>query len=150
MLLMALTLRNTYNFENSAWYGYAGIILSMLFVYVGVKAYRDKTPDGSITFARALGIGLLITLISAVCYVIAWEVISKTLMPDFYEKIAQCYQDKMKASGESQTAIQDQMMQFNKMRDNILIESAMAFIEPLPVGLLVTLISAGILRKNKV
>jgi hypothetical protein len=59
--------------------------------------------------------------------------------------------EKAKASGASPEAVQAQVEQMKKLKEqyeNPLFNSLMTFIEPFPVGLAITLLSAGILRKK--
>ena len=58
---------------------------------------------------------------------------------------------KMQASGASAVAIQAQLQQLKQLKvmyDNPLYNAAMTFLEPLPVGLVITLISAAFLRRK--
>jgi hypothetical protein len=104
MVIMALSLRQSYNFDHGEIYGYSGMVLSLLFVYLGVRAYREQVLGGAITFGQAIAAGSLIALISCICYALAWEVVYPTLLPDFLEKYAQCSMDKLKASGASEAS----------------------------------------------
>jgi len=107
---------------------------------------------GTITFGRAFAVGILIAVISSVCYVLAWLILSHYFMPDFVDKYAAQAIEQLRASGASAQAIQakqQEMQQFKQLYSNPLFKVAMTFIEPFPVGLLITLISAAILRKKK-
>ena len=107
--------------------------------------------DGHITFGRAFAVGILITLVACVCYVVAWEIIYFKFMPDFVDKYASYMVEKVRASGATQQAIDAQVQQmesFKALYDNPFINAAMTFVEPLPIGLIVTLISTAILRKK--
>jgi hypothetical protein len=109
--------------------------------------------DGHITFGRAFAVGILITLIACACYVVAWEIIYFKFMPDFADKYASYVIEKARASGASQQAIETQLQQmksFKAMYDNPFINAAITFTEPFPIGLIVTLISAAILRKKTI
>jgi hypothetical protein len=138
-------------FDKGLIVGYTGIVLSLLFVYFGVHSYRDNKLGGKIAFGRAFGVGLLITLISCVFYVISWQVLSRNFMPDFADQYgARVIADARKA-GASEEALAKttaEMADMKKMMNDPILGSAMVFIEPFPVGLLVTLISAGVLRKK--
>ena len=48
-------------FDNAAFVGYTAIVLSFLFVFFGVRAYREHLGDRPLTFASAFTAGLLIT-----------------------------------------------------------------------------------------
>jgi hypothetical protein len=75
-------------FEKGLIVGYTGIVLSLLFVYFGVRSYRDNKLGGKITFGRGFGVGILITLISCVFYVVSWQILSRNFMPDFADQYA--------------------------------------------------------------
>jgi len=75
-------------FDKGLIVGYTGIVLSLLFVYFGVRSYRDNKLGGKIGFGRAFGVGLLITLISCVFYVVSWQILSRNFMPDFADQYA--------------------------------------------------------------
>lgn len=139
-------------YDRAAIVGYTGIVASFLFVYFGVRSYRDNVAGGTLTFGKAFGIGLLITLISCVCYVISWEVMYFKMMPDFAEKFAARQIQELRASGATQAAIDamtKRMADFKTMYENPFMNAAMTFTEPFPVGLLMTLISAAVLKRKK-
>lgn len=131
--------------------GYTAIVLSFLLVYFGIRSYRDNVGNGQITFSKAFAVGISITLISCIFYVVTWEIIYFNFMHDFMDKYGAHIIEKLKASGASAAAIQAQTQQLQKMKvlyENPLINAAMTFIEPFPVGLAITLISAAILRRK--
>jgi hypothetical protein len=131
--------------------GYTAIVLSFLLVFFGIRSYRGNIGDGQITFGKAFAIGISITLISCVFYVLTWEVIYFKFVPHFMDNYGAHTIEKLKASGASAATIQAQTQQLKKFKelyDNPLINAAMTFIEPFPVGLAITLISAAILRKK--
>jgi hypothetical protein len=139
-------------FDRGFIVGYTAIVISFLFVYFGIRSYRDNVLDGHITFGRGFGVGMLITLISCACYVVAWQIVYFNFMPDFMDKYSAYVVENLKASGATQAAIDDavkQGVEFKELYDsNPLFNAAVTFIEPFPVGLLVTLISAAVLRKK--
>ena len=152
-LLMIATVHfaDKIGFDKSEFLGYTIIVLSFLLVFFGIRAYRDNVGNGQITFARAFAVGICITLISSLCYVATWEVLYYNFFPDFMDKYAAYTVDKLKASGASSAAILAQVQQMKKykeMYDNPLLNAAMTFVEPFPVGLVITLISAAILRRK--
>src|SRR5256885_121669 len=96
---------------------------------------------------------ILITLISCVFYVASWEVIYFKIMPDFADKYAAHEIGAMREKGATDAAIAAKKVEMEKMKtmlNNPLLNAAMTFIEPFPVGLIVTLVSAAILRKRSV
>jgi hypothetical protein len=153
MMLVTMPLAERIGFDNSEVLGYTTIVLSFLMVYVGVRSYRENN-GGAITFGRALGVGLLITVISCGCYVASWEILyfNFGFGHEFLDKYSAYQTEKARASGASAEALQTQqqeMQKFKQMYDNPLFNSAMTFMEPFPVGLVVSLISAAVLRKKK-
>jgi len=139
------------NFDNGYVIGYAAILLSFLLVVFGIRSYRENN-GGTISFGRAFSVGILITLISCVFYVASWEVIYFKIMPDFADKYAAHAISDMRAKGATDAAIAAKKVEMEKMKtmlNNPLLNAAMTFIEPFPVGLLVTLISAAVLRRRK-
>src|SRR4051812_20400600 len=152
MMFLTLPLMHSgaVNFENGYVVGYTSIVLSFLLVIFGIRSYRENS-GGTITFGRAFSVGILITLISCVFYVASWEVIYYKVMPDFADKYAAHAISDMRAKGATEAAIAAKKVEMEKMKTmlaNPLINAAMTFIEPFPVGLIVTLISAAILRRK--
>ena len=132
--------------------GYAGIVGAFLLVYFGIRSYRDNVLGGTISFGRAFSTGILIAVISSVCYVASWEVLYHKFMPDFYTKYAQSMVDQAQRSGKSQAEVAQVRASMDAMvkhLDNPLYVAAMTFIEPFPVGILIALVSAGVLRRGK-
>jgi small-conductance mechanosensitive channel len=139
-------------FGHSMVLGYTIIVLSFLLVFFGIRSYRQEVGNGYISFGRAFGLGISITLITCVCYVVTWEIIYYFFMPDFMDKYGAYVLEKARAAGASAAALQakaEEMRRAKEMYANPLINSAMTFIEPFPVGLLITLISAVVLRKKE-
>jgi uncharacterized protein DUF4199 len=131
--------------------GYTSIVLSFLLVYFGIRSYRDNVADGQISFAKGFGIGICITLISCVFYVATWEVLERTVFTDFMEKYSATMIAKAQASGESAQVVQEKIEKIQQMKvmyANPFYNVLYTFIEPFPVGLVITLISAAVLRKK--
>jgi len=152
LMLLSVPLLDRIGFDNGVVLGYTGIVMSFLLVYFGVRSYRDNVAGGTIGFGRGVTVGLLITLVSCACYVVTWEIIYFKLWPGFSDKYTAYAIDKARASGASQQTIDEtarQMAEFKKMYDNPLINAAFSFVEPFPIGLAVTLISAAVLKKKK-
>jgi hypothetical protein len=150
MMFLTLPLINSGVLHHSLVFGYTAIFLSFLLVFFGIRSYRENA-GGTISFGRATAVGLLITLISCAFYVGSWEIIYFKLMPDFADKYAAREIDAMREKGASDAAIAAKKIEMEKMKamlNNPLINAAMTFIEPFPVGLIVTLVSAAILRKR--
>jgi uncharacterized protein YybS (DUF2232 family) len=151
MMVATVPFAERIGFDKGAVIGYTAIVLSFLLVFFGIRSYRDNVGNGQITFSKAFTVGISITLISCLCYVVTWEILYFNFLPEFMDKYSAHIVEKMKASGASAAAIQVQLQQMKKLRelyDNPLINAAMTFIEPFPIGLVITLISAAILRRK--
>jgi hypothetical protein len=150
-MLATVPFAETIGWEKGEILGYTMIVLSGLMVFFGVRSYRENVGGGRLTFGRGVAVGVLITLISSACYVGAWEFVYYRLMPDFADKYAAHMVEHAKASGASQQKVEETAQKakdFKKMYANPAINVAMTFMEVFPIGLVVTLLSAGILRKK--
>lgn len=151
MMLITIPLEHKIGFDHGYIVGYTTIVASFLLVYFGIRSYRNNVGGGQITFGRAFAVGLSITLITCVFYVVTWEVMYFFFMPDFMVKYSAYVIEKARAAGASQAAIQAKTLELQKSTEaynNPLVNVAMTFIEPFPVGLLITLISAAVLRRK--
>jgi len=152
LMFLTLPLMHTgaINFSNGYILGYTSIVLSFVLVFFGIRSYRENA-GGTITFGRGFSVGILITLISCVFYVASWEFIYFNIMPDFADKYAAHAISEMREKGATDAAIAAKKAEMQKMKtmlDNPLLNAAMTFIEPFPVGLIITLVSAAILRRR--
>jgi hypothetical protein len=152
MMLLAMLFQDQIGFDRGAIVGYTSMVLSFLMVYFGVRSYRDNVAGGSVTFGRAFKVGLLITAVASVCYVATWELIYYRLAPDFSDKYAAYEVEKAKKAGATDAQIADkarQMAEFKEMYRNPLVNISFTFLEPLPVGILFTLITAGAVSRKR-
>lgn len=150
-VMMPLCLNGTLELDHSEILGYSAMVLAFLFVFFGVKSYRDNVAGGAIGFGKAFQVGILITLITCAMYVIAWEITYFNFIPDFLDKYSVHVLAKMRAAGETEAAIQKttaQLATMAKYYDNVFFNSAITFMEIFPVGLIMTLVSAAILRRK--
>lgn len=150
-VMLPLCLNGTIGFDQGEIVGYSTMVLAFLMVFFGIKSYRDNVAAGTIGFGRAFKVGILITLVTCAVYVIAWEIAYFNFFPDFLDTYSAHMLAKMRAAGESEAAIRkatDQMAFMARYYDNVLFNSAITFMEVFPVGLIVTLVSAAILRRK--
>ncbi|MGA2537486.1 MAG: DUF4199 domain-containing protein [Terracidiphilus sp.] len=152
-IMMAVTVpfEDKIGYNHSLYLGYTLIVLSFLLVFFGIRSYRENNGNGQITFAKGFAIGISITLIMCFFYVLTWEIIYFNFMHDFMDNYAAHMIAKAKAAGATAAAIQAQIEQMKKMKqmyENPLYNAALTFIEPFPVGLVITLLSAAVLRKR--
>jgi uncharacterized protein DUF4199 len=132
--------------------GYTTMVLAFLLIYFGVRSYRDSVGGGTVGFGRALAIGVLIAAVSSACYVATWEVMYFKFMPDFMDRYSAHEVEKARASGASEGEIASRKAEMDKlvvMYQNPFYNSALTFMEPLPVGLAIAVISATMLSRRR-
>ena len=139
-------------FDNGVYVGYTAITLSLLLVFVGIRSYRDNISNGTISFGKAFIVGLLISAISGLFYVLTWEIVYSNFLTDFGEKMTNHMLEKVRASGAGPAEMAAEIERlkgiFELYRGSLLFRAAITFLEPLPVALGVTLISALILKRK--
>lgn len=152
-IIISLGMKEGQGFENGMFIGYAAMTLSFLMIYFAQASYRTNIGNGYISFGKAIQIGLLITLISGIFYVIVWAIVYNTMLPDFMEQYSAYELNKLQESGASEAKIKEYVKSaaiWKERYKNPLWFSLMTFMEPLPVGIIVTLISTFLARmKNK-
>ena len=151
MMLATIPFMDSIGFDRGEVIGYTTMVLAFLLIFFGVRSYRDNVAGGSVSFGRAFAVGALIAVVASVCYVATWQVIYYKLAPDFMTKYQAYAVESARASGESQAAIDKRAADMQRLADlyrNPAINVAVTFIEPLPVGLVFALVSAGILRRR--
>jgi amino acid transporter len=152
MFFSMLTMRNNPNFEGSMLVGYASMLVAFSLIFVAIKNYRDKYNNGLVTFGKAFQIGLYIALIASTCYVITWAFEYHFMMPDFMEAYSQHLVEQLIKDGATDQEITKQttMIAENaEMYKNPLFFALFTYMEILPVGLVVSLISALILKRKE-
>jgi uncharacterized protein DUF4199 len=150
-VMLPLCMNGVINFDHSEILGYTTMVLSFLLVFFGIRRYRDTVGGGAIGFGRAFQVGLLISLITCAMYVVAWEIAYFKFFPNFLDQYSAYVLAKMQAGGASAAAIREktaELADLAKHYTNPLYNSAITFMEVFPVGLIVTLVSAAILRRK--
>jgi hypothetical protein len=152
-LLMAVNtaLADRIGFDRAEVVGYTIIVASFLLVYFGIRSYREHVAQGPLTFGRAFTVGILITLLSSACYVITWEIYGDRLAPGFVDKYAAHLMDKARAEGATEQELEAKAREIESLKrlyEQPLMRIAFVFLEPFPIGLGVTLISAAVLRRK--
>lgn len=151
-LLIAVQNNGLVEIEHGMTLGYATMIIALSMIFFGVKSYRDNN-GGHISFWKGLQIGILISLISAVIYAGSWELYYRGSGQEFLQKYTAHYIDGMRKDGKSDAEIekaQTEMAQFQEMYKSFFVRFGVTMMEILPVGIVVTLISAALLRKREI
>jgi len=151
-ILIAVQNGGKVDIENGMVFGYATMIIALSLVFFGVKSYRDNN-GGHITFLKGLQVGILISLICGVCYAASWELYYRGSGQEFLQKYTAHNLDKMKQDGASDAEIEKARAdaeKFMEIYENFFVRFGFTLMEILPVGIIVTLISAALLRKREV
>lgn len=150
-LLMGSVNSGSINFDNGAVVGYATMVIAFSLIFFGIKSYRDNN-GGQISFLKGVQVGILISLISAFCYAVCWELYYPKIGDEFMQKYTAYYLDKMKTDGASDAEIETARVEgekFMELYKNFFARFTFSLIEILPVGIVVTLVSAALLRKKE-
>lgn len=155
MLVLSLPLheQGVLDFDSGMVVGYATMLIALSLVFFGIRSYRDAHGDGQISFWLAVKIGFLISLIASVLYCIAWEISYHTIAGDFTQRMSEYYIEDKRAAGASPEELvrtRKEMDEFENMYRNPLVRFGYTLFEILPVGLVVTLISAAALSRKKI
>lgn len=132
--------------------GYATMLIALSAVFVGIKKHRDVDRGGVIGFWPALGVGLGISFIASIFYVIAWEITQAMMEMDFATSYGNAIIASEQAKGTSAEALAKltaDMEKFKVQYADPMFRLPMTFVEIFPVGVLVSLISAGLLRNSR-
>lgn len=152
MMLITLPFHDQIGYERGMVVGYTTMVLAFLLVFFGVRSYRDNVAGGTVGFGRAFAVGAMIAAVASLCYVATWEVVYFNFAPDYLVEYREHVLDRMRAEGESAAAIarkQAEMEKFAELYENPAINAAVTFLEPLPVALIVALVTAGVLSRRR-
>ena len=139
------------DFESNDVVGYAGMIAVFSFIFIGIKNYRDKYNGGVISFGKAFKTGFYITLIASTIYVSVWLIDYYIFIPDFLDKYIPHVLKEASRKGASPVELQDkaaEMAKFKEMYKNPLFVILASFAEVFPLGLIIALISALVLKRK--
>ena len=140
------------DFNNGEIYGYTTMVVSLSLVFFGIRSVRDNNYDGHITFSQAVKTGLLITLIATTMYAVAWEICFNTVATDFVDKMIAHYREELVAGGATQPEVDEAMTNMESLKvwyDNPLIRFFITMMEMFWVGVLMTIVSAALLRTKQ-
>lgn len=139
--------------DHSLIVGYTIMIVALSMIFFAVKRYRDQELGGVIKFWPAFLMGVGITVVAGIIYVLVWEVYMAATNHTFMNAYVDAMVAAERAKGVSGEALDKFIAEMEAMKvqyANPLIRIPMTFVEIFPVGVLVALISAAILRNPKV
>ena len=131
--------------------GYLSMLLAMIFIFLGIRYYRDRENGGHLTFGQGLKVGVLIVLIPAVAFglfdILYTEVLDPTWKENYYAEYIENLRQTVSAD-KLQAAIQKaekEKEMFSNPIFHFLIMGGTVFI----IGFIVTIISSLALRRSK-
>ncbi|MEQ8363285.1 MAG: DUF4199 domain-containing protein [Cyclobacteriaceae bacterium] len=148
---MPLMGNGTISFENGELLGYSSMIIALSLIYFGVRSFRDNHNGGVLSFGKGFQVGILIAAIAAIIYASGWEVYLSTSSGDFMEQYTVQYLEQMEKEGATATELDEMKVEMHSMAEmykNPLIRFGMTLMEIVPVGLIITLLSAFLLKRS--
>lgn len=133
--------------------GYLTMMLALSLIVVGVKRYRDRVLGGVIRFGTAFGLGLGISAVAGVVYVLGWELTLLLTDYAFVDTYAAAAVEAKRASGASATevaAVAADMAEFRMKYMNPWFRMPVTFVEIFPVGIIISLVAALFLRNRRI
>lgn len=153
LMILAMAFKDAIGFEKGMLVGYTSMIISLSMIFFAIQSYKKNTGRQTLSFKESFKIGLWVTIISSLCYAITWMFVYHFFMPDYMQNYMNYEVEKMRKAGASAAKIQEYIASSNKMAEwfkNPIFVFLEAFLEPLPVGLLMTLVASFIsMSKHK-
>lgn len=149
MVVMVNMMYSNSEFESNDLVGYAAMVVVFSLIFFGVRNYRNKELNKSISFGKAFKMGTLIALFASTIYVGVWLFYYYLAVPDFIDIYTARVLHNCTTEAELAAKTQE-MANFKEMYESPLFVILITYSEVLPVGLVVALVSALILkRKNE-
>lgn len=148
---MMVMMSDTTHFEKGESFGYLFMIGAFSMIFFGIREYRDKITGGLISFNKAFRVGILIALIASVLYVTGWMIYFNFIDTTFVEKYTTYFTEKIQASDKPQTEIDKEISAFKINMANYKNPFVMimyTFLEVFPIGLIITVLCAMLMRKR--
>lgn len=135
---------------STEWFGYTVMLVALSTIFLAIRDYRNKELGGVIKFLPALGLGLSISVIAGLAYVIGWELYLYATHYSFADHYATAIVEHARRAGTSPEAAAAEAQSFKDIYANPLMRVPMTFLEIFPVGVLIALVSAAVLRNPRV
>lgn len=152
MMLVSAVFKDQIGFDRGVMIGYTTMVAAFLMIWFGIRSYRDNVLAGTIRFGRAFLVGLYITVVASVCYVATWQFVYYRISPDFMEQYSAHALEKARAGGATAQELEVKardLAKFSERYRHPLFNVGITFLEPLPVGLFIALVSAGFLSRRR-
>lgn len=150
LFLSGFLLGKNLDFNTQAIIGYSSMVISLVFVYFGIKHYRDKENNGRIAIGKAIAIGLFISLFAALGFMIIDYIYTTQINPNFQEEYLAHSLKEMKAT-LSVEEFQKQKIELTQQMQDYGGPTALAllmFANVIVIGFIISLISALVLQRK--
>jgi hypothetical protein len=151
MMTLSMILLNEENigFRQAEILGYVTMLLAFSLIFFGVRQYSRER--GALSFGQAFRLGIIITLVASVLYVIGWLILSNTIATDFGEQYYDYFIQQLEESGKPQEEIDRAVASYEKNKEmykNPLVQAGVSFLEIFPIGFIVSVLTALVLRRK--
>ena len=151
MMFLTVPLMKAWGHRKTDLLGYTAMVLSALLVFFGIRHFRERGGEGPLGFGKAMLVGLAITLVSSLCQVAMFQLVYFQLVPEFGDRFAACMVDRARDAGATPEKIAETehtALDLKRLYDNPWTNAALTFVEPLPLGLAASTLSAALLRQR--
>ena len=138
-------------FETNDFLGYTAMLLIFSLIFIGIRNYRNHYLDGYITFKKAFITGLYMSLVASTLYVFVWLVDYYVFIPHYIDQYVAHVMYKTKTGGATEVELAEtakSMAEFKELYKNPFFVVISTFLEVFPIALIVSLISALILKRK--
>jgi uncharacterized membrane protein YhaH (DUF805 family) len=139
--------------SHSVFLGYLIMFVALSMIFFAVKRYRDQDLGGVIKFVPAFLMGVGISVVAGIIYVLVWEAYQAATNYTYVDSYVAGMLESERAKGTPPETVSAMAKEFETLKvqyKDPLFRIPMTFLEIFPVGLLVALISAALLRNSKV
>ncbi|SEK80082.1 DUF4199 domain-containing protein [Parapedobacter koreensis] len=140
------------DFKGNTTMGYTAMVVAFSFIFVGIRNYRNKYLGGFISFGKAFKTGLFIALVASTIYVLVWLVYYYGFIPDFMDKYAGYVLRTAEAEGATPAELAaktEEMATFKELYKSPVMVVLITYAEVLPLGLIIALFSALVLKRKQ-
>ena len=152
-MILGLVVSDGGSFLSSELFGYLTMLIALSMIFIAIKRYRDQELGGVIRFLPAFAMGLAVAVIAGVMYTLIWELYSMSNGYAFIDSYVNSAIEAKKAAGLSGEKLAQEIAVLEEMRANygkFYIRMPMTFLEIFPVGLIIAILSAAILRNPRI
>ena len=140
----------TIDYSTTEIWGYLTLVASMVFVYLGIRHYRDSERGGYLSFGDGIKLGVLIVLIPSLAFGLYNVVYTEWLNPEFMEAYFNQNLEQLRAQlpAEEYARQEKDLLAQKEMFQNPFLGFALMFFTVFIIGLIASIISTIALLRN--